>query len=601
MTEHQSPSRQADSESTAADAVKRVEAFLRAPVSPDPGTLMNDRLEFIALARRAGNPRLLIDALLWGHRMLLDRGFESAASEARDESRSIAVAISDEAQLAYCDVCEALALAHGGLYAQAIVKVKLARPRLGGCRDPLRARATAAACLTTLFIALTLFDEAVDTADEAAALRAEADDEQGVAYYRYLGLISRLCRADARYAAPPISPDDPDLMVVIAGARTAIALTEKWPTIAFANRFLLFDALRLSGREAEAVAAWRETAHIPDLWGQLSFRARVALHCEGPDRALEVLRPVVTEGASSPEMSHQMGRMAWEIMSEAHERKGDYRAAYEAHKMLFHLSSGEARRTAQMRATLLTLELEDEREKALVQRALTHAGKLAAVGQLASTLAHEISQPSAALVLLSGQAFEALAERRFELLAEVLGDVDAQAQRLNSLVNRMREFSRDDPLQIEDLNLHDVVNEGLLLCRPMISAARVAHSIDVPDLLVRADKSRLILMLVNLVNNAVDAMRGQEHTEPMLRIEAARHEGLPPQVCLSVIDNGSGLSLEAQEQLFQPFFTTKSTGLGLGLTITREALAGMTAKLEGRNEPGGGARFSVLLPAVNPA
>ena len=234
----------------------------------------------------------------------------------------------------------------------------------------------------------------------------------------------------------------------------------------------------------------------------------------------------------------------------------------------------------------------------MAQRALIHAGKLAAVGQLASSIAHEVSQPSAALMLLEADARQALRDQRWPLLDEVLGDMQRQTQRLARLVNRMKEFSRDDPLHMQRLNLREVVDEAHGLCKPAIGAAQIDYEQNVADVQVHADKERVILTLVNLVNNALDAMRGQSQPQPRLRIEAVVQDD-GRQVRLGVIDNGPGLSEPAQVQVLQPFFTTKSTGLGLGLTITREALAGMGARLEVGNAPGGGACFSVALQVMS--
>jgi two-component system, NtrC family, C4-dicarboxylate transport sensor histidine kinase DctB len=124
---------------------------------------------------------------------------------------------------------------------------------------------------------------------------------------------------------------------------------------------------------------------------------------------------------------------------------------------------------------------------------------------------------------------------------------------------------------------------------------------NVCNLRVSADKESVVLTLVNLLNNAVDALRGQTAPPPRVCIEAEPMPSNPALIRLSVIDNGPGLAETVLPLVSQPFFTTKGTGLGLGLTIARQALARMGASLHFSNEPQRGARFSVQIPQEPPA
>jgi two-component system, NtrC family, C4-dicarboxylate transport sensor histidine kinase DctB len=173
---------------------------------------------------------------------------------------------------------------------------------------------------------------------------------------------------------------------------------------------------------------------------------------------------------------------------------------------------------------------------------------------------------------------------------------------LATLVNRMKEFSRDDPVRTQVVSLRLVVEEGYRLVQPAVVAAGVHCRIDVPDINVRTDKERVVLALVNLINNALDALNGRSNPEPTLRIEVEAEAGAR-ELRLTVADNGPGLDDAVMARIFQPFFTTKTSGsgLGLGLTITREALLGMGSKLEAGNNPAGGARFSIPLATADSA
>ena len=217
-------------------------------------------------------------------------------------------------------------------------------------------------------------------------------------------------------------------------------------------------------------------------------------------------------------------------------------------------------------------------------------------GQLASSVAHEVSQPAASLTLLIDEAEEHLQAQRWDEMQICLAESKAQVRRLSRLLTRLKQLSRDDPVQIQDLLLPSVVDEALRLCRPALVAAGITVCSAVPALRVRADSERVILSLVNLINNAVDAMRGQTEPAPQLEVAAEPADGPPHEVCLSVTDNGPGFSPQDRQQVLKSFYTTKANGLGLGLTITREALSSMGARLEIAHAAERGARFSIYLP-----
>jgi two-component system C4-dicarboxylate transport sensor histidine kinase DctB len=126
---------------------------------------------------------------------------------------------------------------------------------------------------------------------------------------------------------------------------------------------------------------------------------------------------------------------------------------------------------------------------------------------------------------------------------------------------------------------------------------RVAIEEAVPAAWVQVDPQRLALALANLVFNAADALAGRDGARVSLRadidIDGER-------LSLHVDDNGPGLPDAVREHLFEPFFTTRPEGLGLGLTLSSEALAAMGGQLTASNRPGGGARFTIELPIAAP-
>jgi signal transduction histidine kinase len=275
------------------------------------------------------------------------------------------------------------------------------------------------------------------------------------------------------------------------------------------------------------------------------------------------------------------------VLAQAHYKSGDYKSAYEAQKQFYERSMQLANNNAQTQAALLGMELKAEREKLQSQQALVHAGKLVAVGQLASSLAHEINQPAATLLLLARQLQGDLEAQRWDELAHGINDVGHLTERLSQLVIRLKNFARDEPVHLQLLSLREVLQQAHSMVQPRLKASGVQYHAEIPaGLYIRADQERLSLALINVINNALDALNGQTNPAPEIRVTVEGHAEAG-EVHLHINDNGPGLSEEAQAKLFEPFYTTKPVGqgLGLGMTITREALDSMQARVYACNAP----------------
>ncbi|PTT17613.1 PAS domain-containing sensor histidine kinase [Acidovorax sp. HMWF029] len=245
--------------------------------------------------------------------------------------------------------------------------------------------------------------------------------------------------------------------------------------------------------------------------------------------------------------------------------------------------------TAQKRAE----EQQQQREAQLqrVQRVIT-------VGEMASTLAHELNQPLAALVNYAAAAKSLAAQGKPELLNETLAALSAQALRAADIVGRIRHWVRQHPAAREPCDLNAAVDQSLaLLLRAEARRHGVAVRLDLAREPVRVSADRVLLeqVVLNLGLNALQAM--QSHTAPpqvhelLLRTVAeAGHASL------QVLDRGPGLPPEIAERLFEPFFTTREGGLGLGLNICRSIVESMGGELLARNRAGGGAIFEIRLP-----
>lgn len=233
------------------------------------------------------------------------------------------------------------------------------------------------------------------------------------------------------------------------------------------------------------------------------------------------------------------------------------------------------------------------------QDELVQTAKLAALGQMSAALSHEYNQPLAAIRSYADNALRFI-ERG------ATSDVSANLSRINGLVERMAElsrtllsFSRKPGATIEPVPLGTIVDEALLLARPRARAAGIANihvGQQVSGLYVQGGRIRLGQVIVNLVNNAIDALSGIR--DARLEIDA-RQEG--DRIILTVADNGPGIKPEELPKVFDPFFTTKGVGegIGIGLSIVDNIVRDFGGTIVASNRPEGGACFTVSLRAAN--
>ena len=248
---------------------------------------------------------------------------------------------------------------------------------------------------------------------------------------------------------------------------------------------------------------------------------------------------------------------------------------------------------SELRAQLLQTQAALEKER--MQSLLVHAGKMVAVGRLASGVVHEMSHPVGTLLLLS----EALAERLRDADADVrdtMRTLHGETKRLQQFVGRLRDFARAEPLRLATHSLRSVMADARQLFAPRLGVERVAYHEDLPELAVQVDPQRLALAVANLVFNAADAMAGRDGRA--IRVHARPADDAV--VALCVDDTGPGLAPAVREHLFEPFFTTKpeGKGLGLGLALSAESLAAMGGRIRADNRAEGGARFTITLRAA---
>ncbi|MGX1790634.1 sensor histidine kinase [Bosea sp. NPDC055332] len=248
----------------------------------------------------------------------------------------------------------------------------------------------------------------------------------------------------------------------------------------------------------------------------------------------------------------------------------------------------EARSAAKEAARKAVLAEQDAR--------LAHAGRVNAMGELASGIAHELTQPLTAILgqAQAGRRLLAQPEADQAVLAGAFEAIARNARRAGDILGRLRAWiSKSEPV-VENVDLTELAGEvvHLLAANAQSAGATLRVGGDGSRPLVRADRVQLEQVVFNLARNGLEAVEGQDG-ERSVTIEVGTQGS---DAVLAVRDSGPGLSPEAQARLFEPFFTTKPAGLGLGLALCVRLVERFDGTLAAENAAGGGAVFSVRLP-----
>jgi PAS domain S-box-containing protein len=230
--------------------------------------------------------------------------------------------------------------------------------------------------------------------------------------------------------------------------------------------------------------------------------------------------------------------------------------------------------------------------------------RLAALGEMAAAIAHEVKNPLASIEVMAGVLKRQLGNKEEAL--DILGDIIKEAKLANAIVVEVLEFVRPINLQVERSALDEIIKDSITLAEGKMRRGAVTIDTeighDVPELL--ADPHQLRQLFSNLLANAFDALGGEGHID--IRVELIPGEAepvgtlepLPPRVVVDVRDTGPGIAAEDLERIFSPFFTTKPQGTGLGLAIVRKVVDAHDGRIDAVSAPGRGATFRVTLPVV---
>jgi C4-dicarboxylate-specific signal transduction histidine kinase len=229
---------------------------------------------------------------------------------------------------------------------------------------------------------------------------------------------------------------------------------------------------------------------------------------------------------------------------------------------------------------------------------LAHANRVATMGQLTALIAHEVNQPIAATKVNAQAALRWLnrdvpdLEEARQLLARIANDGD----RASNVVSRIRNLVNKAPPRMEPLNLNEAIGEVIELTRGEAMKDGVSVQTQFAESLpaVTGDRTQLQQVILNLILNAIQAMSGLPVRELQIGTEANRSDG----VLVSIRDSGPGIRPEDLDRLFDPFYTTKPGGMGMGLSICRSIIEGHGGQIWATSNGQQGAAFNFTLPTV---
>jgi signal transduction histidine kinase len=229
--------------------------------------------------------------------------------------------------------------------------------------------------------------------------------------------------------------------------------------------------------------------------------------------------------------------------------------------------------------------------------------RLAALGEMAAAIAHEVKNPLAGIEVMAG-----LLKRRLPESPDaqsVLADIIKEAKMANVIVQEVLAFVRPIRLQVEHIALADVIRDAVATAEGHQRKGDVGVEVDVPESLrtIQGDPHQLRQIFTNLLINAFEAMNGTGVVtitaiaiEAEEEVGASADHGTGPTILITVADNGPGVPPDVMDRIFSPFFTTKPQGSGLGLAIVRKIVDAHDGRIDVGRRPAGGTVFRVTLP-----
>ncbi len=239
-----------------------------------------------------------------------------------------------------------------------------------------------------------------------------------------------------------------------------------------------------------------------------------------------------------------------------------------------------------------------EAELRRTQADLVQAAKLATLGQMSAALSHEFNQPLAAIRSNADNAQLLMERGAAQKAMENIAHITRLVERMAEISRALKGFTRRAGAELKPVRLRQVIDEALMLLSSRVKQSAIDIHIETEDhdVVVMGGHVRLEQVAVNLISNALDAVAHSPAPQVVIRLRRERGKGV-----LEISDNGPGVSPSVRGQMYDPFFTTKEVGegLGLGLSIAYKIVHDFNGSLDAEQSTSGGALFKVILPLAN--
>jgi signal transduction histidine kinase len=257
-----------------------------------------------------------------------------------------------------------------------------------------------------------------------------------------------------------------------------------------------------------------------------------------------------------------------------------------------------------IQAGLIIILLHEHRRRQLAEvqsrqrmAELAHVNRFSTAGELTASIAHEINQPLGSILTNAETAQAILKSPSPDIveLNEIVDDILKDDRRASEVIRRMRSLLKRAPFELKNLDLNDVVRETA----EFLSSLAIGRKIELLSVItldalpILGDRIQLQQVILNLVVNGIDAMRDTPSETRVISIRISRVEELAE---LSVSDRGPGISEDKLKEVFEPFYTSKAEGMGMGLSIARTIIEAHHGLISAKNRDHGGATFKIRLP-----
>jgi two-component system, NtrC family, C4-dicarboxylate transport sensor histidine kinase DctB len=381
-----------------------------------------------------------------------------------------------------------------------------------------------------------------------------------------------------------------DAVMVTDSAGVVVLATEpQWRGLPQADALALRDPPSAVSKALQATADWAQRAPDAYVRGEAVMKTEARV----PFRGWKIL----TFTAYDSVRERVNGVLALEIMGFAMALALTF---YILSRRAMSQSFSLQRESAELRQLNTRLQREvAEREKvqkdlAVAELTLAQSSKLAALGEMSAAVSHELNQPLAAMKTYLAGARLLLQRKRYDEALSSFQRIDDLIERMGAITRQLKSYARKGGEAFEPVDLRNCVSSALSMMEPQlkIRVVRITRALPRMPVMVMADRLRLEQVIINLLRNALDATRDSSSPQIDLLLSAGET------ATLAVRDNGSGIV--DLDNLFEPFYTTKrpGEGVGLGLAISSGIVTDLGGRLTARNAEAGGAVFEMQLPII---